>query len=128
MLPAILKNYAQAQLPNEVVSILEPWPPRLSSIANQSNLSMYGSTGEQGTADSKAVIIVTRYEMGRWLRRTSDVYRGKVFEWSIESKNDDVIKDQTLQVPQFQSSATNISSLQVLYHNRHIDFKRRISV
>ena len=125
MLPAILKNYAQAQHPNEVVSILEPWPPRLSSIANQSNLSLYGSGGEQVNPDSKAVIIVTRYEMGRWLRRTSDVYR----EWSIESKNDDVIKDQTLQVlPQFQSSATNISSLQVLYHNRHIDFKRRISV
>ena len=35
------------------------WPPHLSSVANQSNVSLCGSA--EGQLDSSAVIIVTRY-------------------------------------------------------------------
>eukprot|EP00093_Oithona_nana_P013147 13147.XXX_212914_213954_1 [CDS] Oithona nana genome sequencing. len=72
MLPAILKNYAGAQLPKEVA-----FP--LNSFNNFSNISLYGSNDELA---SSAVIIVARHERGH-RRRASEVYRDKLFEWTL---------------------------------------------
>lgn len=65
MLPTLLKNYAEAQLPGDMASaIFHSWPPHISSIANHSNLSLAGSAEELACAgnndDESAVIIVTR--------------------------------------------------------------------
>jgi len=82
MMPTILKNY-EAQLSREAAKF-EFLPPNLSSVAsdNESNISLYGSAEPPRES---AVIIVTRYEKGR-RRRTSDVYRHKVFEWTLNGR------------------------------------------
>ena len=60
--------------------IFHSFPPKLFN--NLSNISLYGSNDELA---SSAVIIVTRHERGH-RRRASEVYRDKLFEWTLSSR------------------------------------------